>query len=227
MHTGYKPMFFNVMPRILYECQDWKWEFPEHFSPFFLIFICTCRSGTQWRRENLWCSPEILHLLPWLHPTKPQTFKENPNDKQLPREMLPSLQGCTQCLPRDKRQAAGMYSFLPWRWYHKGWAGLQPVCRSCVLNFKQTLRRRRGRPDSPGRLGGHGLSEHVSFLSGFPHTALLSSAPSEGSHTARYFSNTFDFGLFFWLFPLPCKATVANCKAACTARRRHGFALGV
>lgn len=40
---------------------------------------------------------------------------------------------------------------------------------------------------------------------GCPQTPLLSSAPSEGSHTARDFSNAFGF-VFFWLFPSPLQS---------------------
>lgn len=72
-------------------------------------------------------------------------------------------------------------------------AGLQPVCKPCVHNFKQTLW---SWADSPGWLGGHSLSEHVLLP-----WAALSSAPSEGSHTARDASHALAF-VCFWLSPL-------------------------
>lgn len=195
-----------------------------NFLKIFSLSSCSLyvSAGVAHNREDKIYGPALRSFISYLGctPESPKPSRENLNDRQLPREMLPSLQGSTQCLPRDKRQAAGMYSFLPFRWYHKGWAGLQPVCKSCVHNFKQTLRRRQGRADSPGWVD-TACPSTPQLPTGCPHTPLLSSAPSEGSHMARYFSNAFGFVFFFFgSSPRSCKVTVGN-------RRRHGFALGV
>lgn len=42
---------------------------------------------------------------------------------------------------------------------------------------------------------------------------------------ARYFSNKAFSFVFFQLFPLPCKATVGNCRATCITHSRDRFAL--
>lgn len=87
-------------------------------------------------------SHQMSHLLQSCHPLAESHSGPNLqgepfqiNDRQLPRERLPNLQGSTQCLPRDKRKAARIYSFLSLRWYHKGMSRaaaclLSPLCKT-------------------------------------------------------------------------------------------------
>lgn len=90
--------------------------------------------------------------------------------------------------------------------------------QGCSLSVCTTSNRRCGAAGPGWLTGPAGWTQPVRARpgsTGCPQTALLSSAPSEGSHTARDFNNTFVTILLAWSFfgSFPCKVTVKNCSA--------------